>query len=138
MTIGRSLVYLIGTGPAQSAAWSLSSGDTISNNATDSGAETDVLGDNASIGEGRLYCTFTGTTSSSGTLDYRLNGTPHSGAFKKTGFQRSLTMSGSSTPQVIDLGTVPVSRYMSVDAKNNGTGGSLSSVAFFLELGKLS
>jgi hypothetical protein len=129
MTLARTHTgVLLGT--------SESSGVTIANNATTTGSEVDVLGDDVSVGDMWLYAVFTGA-GTTGTLDIKVNSIRTTGqVYSKVTFEISIApISGT---QKIPLGKRPVSRFMNCEAKNNGTGGNLTNVAILYELEKFS
>lgn len=116
MAIIRSTGAFLGT--------SESSGDTIANNATDTGSEVDVLGDNTSIGEVELYLVFTSTVTA-GTLDITVNKRRVTGqAYAKINPQFQIAPINGQ--QLIPLGRMPAERFMQVSAKNNATGASIT------------
>jgi hypothetical protein len=126
MSISRSTGSLIGTDE--------SSGDSIANNATDTGGEVDVLGDNTSVGEIELYLVFTSTVTA-GTLDVTINKRRVSGqAYAKLGPEISVAPINGT--QKIPLGRRPAGRYMQASVKNNSTGASATNVALLYELFK--
>lgn len=128
MAIARSTIALLGT--------SESSGDTITNNSTDSGSEVDVLGDNASTGMLSLYLVFTSTVTA-GSLDVTFNPIRvTTQAYKARSAQWSV--SPVSGTKKYFLGTVQAPRFASVDVLNNATGASATNVAVLAELIKVS
>lgn len=128
MSIARSTGALIGTDE--------STGDTIANNATDTGAEVDILGDNTSTGDLEIFLVFTSTVTA-GTLDIKINSRRVTGqAYSKVSFERSVAPINGT--QKIPLGTVRASRYMNAEIKNNGTGANATNVALLYALTKLS
>jgi hypothetical protein len=128
MALARSTGVFLGTDE--------STGVTIANNATTTGSEVDLLGDNTSVGDAWFYAVFTGA-GTTGTLDLKFNPRRVSGqAYSKVNFEISIPpISGA---QKIPLGKRPVSRYMNIEAKNNGTGGNLTNVTIGYELEKAS
>jgi len=128
MAILRSTGVLIGT--------SETVGDTIANNATDTGAEVDVLGDNTSAGDMEIYLVFTSTVTA-GTIDIKINSIRVTGqVYSKVAFERSFTPINGT--QKIPIGRVPAARFMNAEVKNNGTGANATNVALLYTLTKLS
>ena len=135
MAIARSTGAFIGT--------NTSTGDTIANNATDGGnGNVDLLGDNASTGEVEIYVCFTGA-GSTGTLDITIipgweatSGTPPAIEFARLAKQYQI--SATSGTQKFYLCRLPASRFMAVQALNNGTGGNLTNVSVLYALTKYS
>lgn len=128
MSIARSTLALLGT--------SESSGATIANNATSSGSEVDVLGDDTSTGMLSLFLVFTSTVTA-GSLDVTFNPIRlTTQAYKSRAAQWSV--SPVSGTKKYFLGTVRASRYASADVLNNATGASATNVAVLAELTKVS
>lgn len=128
MGIARSTGSLKGTDE--------SSGVTITNNSTDSGAEVDVLGDNASAGDVNLYLVFTSTVAV-GSLDVTINRRRLTGqGYVQASAQFSVSPINGTAKYY--LGRVPASRFMAADVKNNATGASATNVSVLYELFKLS
>jgi hypothetical protein len=126
MAITRSTGALIGTDET--------TGDTITNTSTDTGAEVDVLGDNTSIGEVEIYLVFTSTVTA-GTLDITINKRRVTGqAYAKVSAE--LSVAPINGTQKIPLGRRPASRYMQASIKNNATGASATNVSLLYELFK--
>lgn len=116
MAIARSTGTFIGT--------SESSLQSIANNATETGAEVDVLGDDTSLGEIEVFIVITSTVTA-GSINVRVNKRRVTGqAYQKVNFERAITPTNGT--QKIPLGRMSASRYMSVDVQNNGTGASAS------------
>lgn len=127
MALARSTGALIGTDETTL--------QSIANNATQTGSEVDVLGDNASVGDVWLYAVITSTVTA-GTIDIRVNSRRVTGqAYAKTNFEISIAPTNGT--QKVPLGKRPASRYMTSDVKNNATGAS-ASVSILYELEKLS
>lgn len=128
MSIARSTLAFIGT--------SETTGDTIANNATDAGAEVDVLGDNTSTGEIELYLSFTSTVTA-GTLDITVNKRRVSGQ-NYQGLAANFSVTPINGTQLVPLGRYSASRYMQVSVLNNATGASATNVFVGGELFKFS
>ena len=127
MAITRSTGAFIGTDE--------STLQSISNNATQTGSEVDVLGDNASVGDVWLYAVITSTVTS-GSIDITINNRRVSGqAYSRPSLSRSITPTNGT--QKIPMGKMPCSRYMNATITNTATGASCS-VALLYELEKLS
>jgi hypothetical protein len=130
MSYSTSTVIVVGSGSADESVTLVS----VANNATNTGASIDMLGDDTSTGDVELYLILTSTVAV-GTLDIRVNGQRrlNGGAadYAKVNFERSVIPSNGT--QKVPLGVYRCPRYLSVDAKNNGTGASLS----FAVLGKV-
>lgn len=92
----------------------------IASNATVTGAEKDVLGDDTSIGDVRWYLVLTSTVTA-GSVDVTICPRRVSG---QAYTPRSVTFSvaPSNGTQYLYLGDTSASRYMNVIVKNNGTG----------------
>lgn len=128
MTIARSTGAFSGTDE--------STGNTITNNSTNTGSEIDVLGDNSSVGDLNVYLRFTSSVTA-GSLDvtiqrHRVTG----GSYAQVAAQFSVSPINGTGKYF--LGRIPASRYMSGDVKNNATGASATNVALLYELFKLS
>lgn len=127
MTVARSSGFLIGT--------STTAGDTIANNATDTGTEVDVLGNDTSEGWAHFFLYYTGTVAA-GTIDVSIF---YSQVTGKTAQDQSaliaqvVPINGS---QKIYLGMFPVSRYMIGQIKNNAITASLTNAVLGYELYK--
>lgn len=129
MAVARSTGAFIGT--------SESSGTTIANNATSTGSEVDLLGDNTSVGWVHVYMVYD-STSSTGTIDVRLNRRRlTTQAYANPVFDLSWTPA-NATGNKVYLGYFQVSRFVACDVKNNGLGASLTNFALLYELEKLS
>lgn len=127
MAITRTTGAFIGTDET--------SGQAIASSATYTGAETDVMGDNASVGDLWLYAVITSTVTS-GSLDITLNNRRVSGqAYARPAISRSVPPVNGT--QKVPLGKLPASRYMAVVVTNNSTGAS-ATVAVLYELEKYS
>ncbi len=97
---------------------------TVVNNATQTGAEVDVLGSDSADGDIELYAVITSTVTV-GTIDIKVNSRRVTGqAYSKPNFEISVAPTNGT--QKIPLGRRPASRYMNVEAKNNATGASAS------------
>lgn len=128
MAIARSTIALLGT--------SETVGDTIANNATDNGAEVDVLGDATSVGELELFLAFTSTVTA-GTLDVTVNKRRLTAqGYKKLAPDFSIAPINGT--QLIPLGRISAERFIQVDVKNNATGANATNVAVLATLFKLS
>lgn len=108
MAIARSTGALVGT--------SESSLQSISASATFNGAEVDLLGDNASLGEAWVYIVVTDSAVSS--IDVTINSRRVTGqSYKKLAADINVpTINGT---QMVPLGKMPISRFLQVDVKNN-------------------
>ncbi len=127
MTIARSTGAFVGTDESTLQA--------IANNATHTGTEVDVLGDDVSVGELWLYIVITSTVTV-GAIDLRVNSRRVTGqAYQTVTYQRKISPTNGT--QKIPLGKYQASRYMTVDVFNNATGAS-ASVFVGYELEKLS
>lgn len=128
MAIARSTIALLGT--------SESTGSTIANNATGSGSEVDLLGDDTSTGMLNLYLVFTSTVTA-GSLDVTFHPIRlTTQAYKSRSAQWSVApVSGTKK---YFLGTVRAPRFASADVLNNATGASATNVAVLAELTKIS
>jgi hypothetical protein len=104
---------------------------TVANGTTVSGAEVDVLGDNASLGEAWLYCVVTASVVSS--IDVTINQRRVTGqAYSKLAADINIpTINGTSK---IPLGKWPVSRFLQADVHNFA--GSSITAAILYELEK--
>jgi hypothetical protein len=125
VTITRSTGALVGT--------SESSGVTIDTNASRTGVETDLLGDNSSIGYVNLYLCFTSAAGSTGSLEVhlylcRVSGQPYDAP--DLTFRPAANQTGK-----IFLGRIPATRYMRADVHNK-TSAVASGVAVLYELEK--
>jgi hypothetical protein len=128
VAIARTTLAFIGTDE--------STGDTITNNSTDTGSEVDVLGDNTSVGEVELYLVFTSTVTA-GSLDVTVNKRRVTGqAYAK--LVADFAIAPISGTQKVPLGRFAASRYMNVTVKNNATGASATNVFVGGELYKVS
>jgi hypothetical protein len=131
VAISRSSIAFIGTDE--------SVGDTIANNATDTGALKDVLGDDTSTGELEIYLVFTSTVAA-GTIDVTV--VPGHRANSGTIEYTRVSLFGSVGPingtQKLYLGRIPAPRYLGVTVKNNGTGASATNVSVLGTLTKYS
>lgn len=114
MSVARSTKAFCGTAEG--------SGQSISNNATQTGTEVDVLGDDASSGEIELFVQIVSTVTA-GTVDITVNKRRVTGQ-AYTRVNPTFSPAPTNGTQLLWLGRVPVSRYMSVDVKNNATGAS--------------
>lgn len=119
MAIARSSKVFIGT--------SESSGDTITNNSTDTGSEVDVLGDDSSGGWIDLYAVFTSTVAV-GTLDFNIVKERVSGQSSVDNPSRTISIIPANATKKVFLCTLPASRYMLVTVKNNATGANATAV----------
>ena len=114
MSVTRSTGALLGTDESTLTA--------IANNATSTGSEVDLLGDNTSVGDAWIYLVVTSTVAV-GTVDLKLTNRRVSGqAYSKVAFDRSIVPTNGT--QKIPLGRIPVSRYMNCEVRNNATGAS--------------
>lgn len=128
MSVSRSVGWLIGT--------SETVGDSIANNATDTGAEVDVLGaDNvAGVANFFLYAT---SSVAAGTIDVYLDKQQeHLAADAKLNPDLQITPIVGTVKY--PLGERSVSRYMLARVKNNAIGAGLTNVSVGYELFKLS
>ncbi len=129
MAIARSTLAFLGTDET--------TGASISNGATSSGSEVDVLGDNTSSGELEVFLCFTSTTTA-GTCEVTINKRRVTGAaYKAVTGQPDYVAIPTNGTQKIPLDRIPASRYMQVDVKNNG-GAGFTNVAVLGELTKYS
>lgn len=111
-------------------------GDTIANGASDPGAQVDVLGDDTSVGEAEFYLCATSTVTT-GTIDIYINKQRVTGAgYSKLNPDYQITPINGTVKY--PLGRRAVSRYMSCNVVNNGTGASLTNVTVGYELFKAS
>ena len=126
MAITRSTGAFLGTDE--------STFQTISASATATGAEKDILGDNASIGDIWLYAVVQNTAISS--IDIRINNRRITGqAYQKDNFDINVpTINGTKK---VPIGKFPAARFMTVDVKNND-GANTVSVFIGYELEKVS
>jgi hypothetical protein len=130
MAITRSTGVFLGTDET--------TGITINNGVTATGAEIDLLGDNASNGSLNLYLSATSSNFAGGTIDvklryHRISGQAHDSVAK--------TVSVPPTNGTIKLylGQYPVARYMACDVTNNSSGHSAATnVTVGYELFKVS
>jgi hypothetical protein len=131
MSIARSTGALLGTDE--------STGVTLANNATNTGAVTDMLGDNTSSGIIWLYLVFTSTVTA-GDVDIRLNAARrlNSGTeeYVKVNYESKVAPINGALK--IPLGPRPCPRYLSVDVLNNATGQNITNLAVLYELEKYS
>src|ERR1051326_4934217 len=89
---------------------------TIADNATQNGAEVDLLGDNASAGDVEVYAALTSTVTA-GSIDITLNRRRVSGqAYKQLSVTRSFAPTNGT--QLLYLGIFRAARYWQVDVKN--------------------
>src|SRR4029077_5231557 len=127
MSIARSVGALKGTDET--------TGVTIATTQTDTGAVTDLLGDNASAGVIWLYLVFTSTVTA-GDVDVRFNAAKrlNSGTeeYVKTSYE--VKVAPINGTQKIPLGPRPCPRYASVDVLNNATGANATNVSVLYEL----
>lgn len=125
--IARSTAALFGTDET--------TGTSIANNATGTGSEKDVLGDDTSVGEMAIFALITSTVTA-GSIDIKINPIRVSGqVYSKIQFERSIAPINGT--QKVPLGRIPASRYMNSETKNNATGAS-ATVSILYELFKLS
>lgn len=127
MAIARSTLALLGTDE--------STGSTVANNATGSGSEVDVLGDNASTGTLDLYLVFTSTVTA-GSLDVTYSPRRVTGQ-AYTARQPQWSVTPANATKKYFLGTVRATRYAQVAVLNNATGASATNVAVLAELTKV-
>lgn len=124
MAIARTTGALIGTNET--------TGDTIANNATDSGSQVDVLGNDTSVGEAEFFLCATSTVTA-GTIDIYINKQRVSGAgYSKLSPDYQVTPINGTIKY--PLGRRAVSRYMSAKIINNATGANLTNVFLGYEL----
>lgn len=128
MALARSTGALLGTDE--------SSGSTISNNATGSGSQVDLLGDDTSAGEITLYLCATSTVAV-GTLDVFINFQRVTGAAYTTLSARFSVVPINGSIKY-PLGTIRASRFVKGNVLNNATGASATNVSLLYELTKLS
>jgi hypothetical protein len=107
---------------------------SISNNASQTGSEVDLLGDDTSVGNAWFFLFLTSTVTA-GTVDVKINSRRTGQAYSKVNFERSIVPTNGN--QRIPLGRLPVSRYGNVEIKNNATGASCS-VSLIAEVEKVS
>lgn len=128
MPIARSTGAFLGTDE--------STGVSISNNATSTGSEVDVLGDNTSAGDLDVFLVFTSTVTA-GSLDIKIN--RHrvtGGGYNNPTSQFSYSPINGTGKYY--LGRMPAGRYMSANVTNNATGASATNVAVLYTLFKYS
>lgn len=134
MAITTATYILVGSGTADENVTLVA----IANNAANTPATVDLLGDDTSLGEAELYLILTSTVTA-GSVQLRFNsqrrfnaGTPD---YQKVTYEIQVTPTNGT--QKIPLGRRPCGRYASVDVLNNATGASCS-VAVLAEVKKLS
>jgi hypothetical protein len=102
-------------------------GVTIANNATSTGSEIDILGNNTSQGFSFLFLKLTSTVTA-GTLDVQCYPSRVTGQ----AYSNIAPIIGSFAPtngtQQIPMGTIQIARYMTAAVKNNATGASATNV----------
>src|SRR5690349_11630959 len=131
MAITTTSYLLVGTGTADESATLTA----IANNATNTPATVDLLGDDTSMGEAELFLILTSTVTV-GTVDIRINPQRDSGVdYAKVSYERQVVPTNGT--QRIPLGRRPVGRYASADVLNNATGASCS-VAIVAKVVKVS
>jgi hypothetical protein len=125
MSVARVSGFFLGS--------SVSSGVTIANNATSTGSEVDMFGNNTTEGWLFLYLYYTSTVAV-GTLDVSL----FQGQVSGSEAENQSPLVGSYTPingsQQIYIGRFPASRYMIGQVKNNATGANATNVSLGYEL----
>ncbi len=125
MTVARSTGVFLGTDET--------TGVTISNNASSTSSEIDLLGNNTSEGFLQMYLKFTSTVTA-GTLDV----TMYSSRVTGQAYSDQAPVIGSWAPingtQKIMLTLVKASRYVTTKVTNNATGASATNVTQGYEL----
>ena len=115
-------------------------GDTITNNGTDTGVEVDLLGGTIALGYANIYLKFTSTVTA-GSLDITLihrpvTGQPYSDVPNPLDLKRSYAPI-NGTQKILCWRMVPISRYMSVTILNNATGANATNVLVRAEVFKI-
>lgn len=125
MSISRTTGAFLGT--------SEGTGVTIANNATSTGSEIDLLGNNTSQGWIANYLDFTSTVTA-GTLDIK----QWSDRVTGQSYVNQAPLIASWAPingtQLIQIGIAQATRFMLVSATNNATGASATNVFVGYEL----
>lgn len=125
MTVALVTGFLIGT--------SDTAGDTIANNAVDTGTEKDILGNATSEGWLNLYLAFTSTVTA-GTMDLVIFRSRVTGV----SYQDDPVIVYSAVPKSgtkkIYVANFPASRFMIAQVTNNATGASATNVVVGYEL----
>jgi hypothetical protein len=127
MAIARSNVILMGTDE--------STLQSIANNATQNGSETDILADDTSTGYAHVYLVIT-STSTSGSIDLELHPYRVTGQVYPDQPPYRYSYPPTNGTQQIFVGTIQLSRRMRARVKNNATGAS-ASVLVALEVFKM-
>lgn len=116
MAISRSSGTFLGTSESSLTA--------VANNASETGLEVDVLGDDTSMGEIEVFIVIQSTVTA-GAINVRVNKRRVTGqGYQKVNYERAIAPTNGT--QKIPLGRMSASRYMSADVQNNGTGASAS------------
>lgn len=117
MTIARSSGVFGGCGTDESTLQTVAAGGTLT------GTETDVLGDDTSVGEIEVFAMVTAVAASS--VDVRINKRRITGqAYQQATWPHNITTINGTVK--IPLGRYSASRYMSADVRNNDGSNSVS------------
>lgn len=125
MTIARTTGAFLGT--------SEGTGITVANNATTTGTEVDLLGNNTSQGFIFTYTDFTSTVTA-GTADIK----QWSDRVTGQAYSNQAPLVASWAPingtQLIDIGIFQASRFMNTSILNNATGANITNFFYGWEL----
>lgn len=119
MSITRTSRIFIGT--------SESAGDTIANNATDTGVEQDILADDGRGGYAFFFAVFTSTVTA-GTLDFNIILERITGQSYVDVPARTISIVPANATKKCFLCCTPVTRFGLVTVKNNATGANATNV----------
>jgi hypothetical protein len=125
MTIARTTGAFLGT--------SEGTGVTIANNATTTGSEIDILGNNTSQGFLFAYLDFTSTVTA-GTLDTKMWSNRVTGQSYVNQAPLVASWAPINGTQLIDISNFQASRFMTVSVNNNATGANATNVFLGYEL----
>jgi hypothetical protein len=125
MTVARTSAFFFGT--------SETVGVTIANNATQTGSQVDVLGNNTSEGWLFLYLYYTSTVTA-GSLDESLFTGQDTGQTAQDQAPLAASIVPINGTQKIQLTTFPAARFMIGQTKNNATGASATNVSLGYDL----
>ena len=126
MTVARTSEFLLGT--------SIGTGVTIANNATSTGSEVDLLGNNTSeAGIVFVYLYYTGTVAA-GTVDVSLFSAQVTGQEAEDQSPLIASVVPINGTQKILLGTMVADRFVIGQVKNNAVTASLTNVSLGISL----